>query len=176
MPARRPPDEEAPLALAIGQRGHDLCWSVTHVGDASVWVFVLVPSVIAGRLSFAVDCAWLELADDGTLLVRKVDAALPDDVLADDRVRSGAVLLAPGASVSGAIALAAPLRLRVPYRARRDVVTPSAVVLEVGWVPERAGQAVEHLEHDGRPFGYLYPEDEPGGQRYARSARLAWAA
>jgi hypothetical protein len=165
-----------PLEISISQAGDDLRWTVSNRGATPVWAFLLVPSVVEGRLSFAVDSAWLETTPDGTLLVRKVDTPIPKDIDADDRIRSGAVALAPGEQRTGSIRLGREVQTRLPYHAdARPRVAVKRVVLEVGWLPVRAEQHAERLTWQGQPFAYLQTEQEPGGQHFSRSSPLTWA-
>ena len=96
-----PRTEEPALAVTISRQGDDLAWQVQNVGKQDVWAFLLVPSIVDGRKSFAVETAWLEEESEGTLVVRKVDTPIPPGVLVDDAIRSGAILMKPGESRQG---------------------------------------------------------------------------
>lgn len=169
------PTETAPLAVEITRESDDLVWKVRNTFDRPVWAFLLVPSLKNGAMSFAEDTAWLEPGPDGALLVRKVDTPIPDDVDVDNRIRSGAVLLKPGESHKGRIRLGASVKLRVPYRSSLNRgMDVRRVIFEVGWLPVPEGAAPQLLRADGHEFAYLFPEREPGGQRFVRSAALAW--
>lgn len=167
-------NESSPLAIEVTRDRDELVWRVKNSSSRPIWAYLLVPEVINGALSFAVDSAWLE-AEGGVLLVRKVDTPIPDDIDVDDRIRSGAVLLAPGAVHEGRLRLGDTVRLRVPYRsAKAQPFTVKRVVMEVGWVPVRDEHPKTMLRADGHEFVYLLVEQQPGGQRFARSAELVW--
>lgn len=172
-----PRTEEPALAVTISRQGDDLAWQVQNVGKQDVWAFLLVPSVVDGRRSFAVETAWLEEEGEGTLVVRKVDTPVPPGVLVDDAIRSGAILMKPGESKQGRLKLGKEVALRIPYRggAGGKIVKVQRVIMEVGWVPFRAEAKPRLLQWEGQPFAYLFTPDEPGGQRFARSAPLDWA-
>lgn len=159
------------LKIEPARAGNDLTYRITNRSAQPVWIFIHVPTLQNGEYTFAKDAAWLE-AEAGLLLVRKVDTPVPDDVKAE-RVQSGAVQLAPGATRQGRIELGDHVETRAAYRspARHDV---SRIVMEVGWLPVRDGQPREDLTWEGEPFAYLRPEVEPGGQRFVRSTPLAW--
>jgi len=169
------PSETTPLTMDLRREGDDLLWKVQNASDQPVWAFLLIPMLKNGAMSFSEDAAWLEAGPDDTLLVRKVDTPIPNDVDADNRLRSGAVLLKPGGSLSGRLRLGAAVKLRVPYRSSQNrVVTVSRVLFEVGWLPYHAETAPKLLTAEGHEFAYVFSEREPGGQRLARSAPLSW--
>jgi len=162
------------LAIDLARDRDELVWRVRNSSARSVWAYLFVPELINGALSFAIDSAWLE-AEDGVLLVRKVDTPLPDDIDADNRIRSGAVLLSAGAAHEGRLRLGDSVRLRVPYRSvKAQAFTVKRVVMEVGWVPVRDEHPKMMLRADGHEFAYVLAEQEPGGQHFARSTELVW--
>jgi hypothetical protein len=168
--------EAAAITVTVSRVGDDLAWQVQNSGQGDVWAFLLVPTIADGRQTFAVDSAWL--ASEGeTLLVRKVDTPLAGRraVASDDDVRTGAVLLKPGEVRRGLVRLGNEVTLRHPYEGEGPRVPVTRVVMEVGWVPWREAAQPQRLEWKGQPFAYLYAEDEPGGQRFARSVPLDWA-
>jgi hypothetical protein len=168
--------EGAAITVTVSRVGDDLAWQVENVSQGDVWAFLLVPTVAGGRLTFAVDSAWLE-SEGETLLVRKADTPLARrrTVASDDDVRAGAVLLKPGEVRRGLVRLGNEVALRHPYEGEGPRVPVTRVVMEVGWVPYREAAPVQRLEWQGQPFAYVFAEDEPGGQRFARSAPLEWA-
>lgn len=161
------------LDVQIHRAGDRLCWRVANASAAPVWAFLLVPSIIAGRESFAVDAAWFA-AEGARVIARKVDTPVPDDGRRIDRVTSGAIELAPGAVREGALVLGDQVEVGGPYEDELVQRPVGEIVLEVGWLPVREGQRAERLQWDGAPFAYLEPEIEPGGQRFTRSAPLRW--
>lgn len=159
------------LSIHIERDGNDLLYRIVNVSDASIWVFVHVPTIENGEYTFAKDAAWLEKEGD-VLLVRKVDTPVPDAVRAE-RIRSGAIQLAPGAERSGAIELGDRVEVAPAY-GDPELLDVSKVVMEVGWLPLRDGQSRRDLMWEGQPFAYLRPETEPGEQRLVRSAPIRW--
>lgn len=163
--------DTAPLCCTIARDGGRLLWEITNVSAAPVWAFLFVPSVTEQGWGFAKDSAWF--AREGAFVIaRKVDAEPPSDRHVD-LVSSGAVELAPGERRAGSIVIDDEVKCGEPYG---DVerVRPHQLVLEVGWLPVRAGQPAEHLRFDGSPFAYLRTLTEPGGQRFVRSPPLPW--
>ncbi|HNN95219.1 MAG TPA: hypothetical protein PKI03_23240 [Pseudomonadota bacterium] len=167
------PTTDAPLAVAIHREGPLLHWRVTNVSAAPVWAFLLVPTPAEGSFTFATDAAWLE-AEGELIVARKVDAQVPEGPRHLDPIPSGAVELAPGATRTGALAIAEEMEVGGAYAAHPERRRVVSIVLEVGWVPVRAGQPAERLTWAGQPFAYLQTLTEPGGQRYVRSAPLRW--
>lgn len=167
--------DAAAVTVTVSRVGDDLAWQVENVGQADVWAFLLIPTIAEGRLTFAVDSAWLATEGE-TLLVRKVDTPLARrSVASDDEVRAGAVLLKPGEVRRGLVRLGNEVALRHPYEGAGPRVPVTRVVMEVGWVPWREAAQPQRLEWKGQPFAYLDAVGEPGGQRFARSAPLEWA-
>lgn len=166
------PHSDDVLRIDARRDGSDLAYQVTNQGAQPVWTFLLVPTTADGKLTFAKDAAWLEREGE-LLIVRKVDTPVPDDVKAE-RISSGAIQLAPGASHGGRIQLGDEVEVRGAYQRTATRLPVSRVVLEVGWLPVREGQARQDLSWEGQPFAYLRPEVEPGGQRLARSPAIAW--
>lgn len=164
------PESSNALTIEAKREGTELGYRVTNTSSQPIWAFLLVPTVEKGQRTFAKDAAWLE-SDGDVLLVRKVDTPVPNDVKSE-RIRSGAVQLAPGATREGRIELGNPEETRPPY-GRPTPLTATKIVVEVGWLPVREGQPREELAWEGEPFAYLRPEVEPGGQRFARSAPIA---
>jgi hypothetical protein len=167
--------EEPALAVTISREKDDLVWQVENVGARDLWVFLLVPSIVDGRRSFAADTAWLEEENDGTLVARKVDTPAPEGIDVDDLVRSGAILMKRGTSRRGRLTLGREVEVRRPYGPSGNRVKMKRVVLEVGWVPFREEAQPELLDWRGQPFAYIFTANEPGGQRFTRSAPLEWA-
>jgi hypothetical protein len=165
--------DETVLAVTISRDGDDLRWEVANVGTTEVGAFLLVPSIVDGRLSFGVDTAWIERDDEGTILLRKANAERPEDQFAD-AVPSGAVRLRPGDRRSGRVTLGGEVALRPAYAAGGGRVTVDRVVLEVGWVGWPL-EPPEMLDWEGQAFAYLDTGDE-SPQLYARSAPLVWAS
>jgi hypothetical protein len=162
------------LAVTISREGNELAWQVENVGRADVWAYLLVPSVADGGLTFAADWAWLE-AEGESLLVRKVDTpSAGRGIGIDDEVRSGAVRLAPAERKRGHLRLGDEVELRDPYKGTGARVSVKRVILEVGWLPWRQEGQPEILEWEGQPFAYISSGNEPGGQRFTRSAPLEW--
>ena len=164
--------DEQVLAVTISREGDDLLWEVVNVAAADVGAFLLVPSIVGGRLSFAVDTAWIERADDGTIVLRKVNAERPAGQFADE-VPSGAIPLRSGDRRRGRVTLGGEVALRPVYAPGGEVVTVDRVALEVGWVRWPEDTPPDMLEWDGQRFAYLYTGEEYP-QRYVRSAPLAW--
>lgn len=160
------------LSIDARRERSDLVYRVTNKGAKPIWAFLLVPTLADGKLTFAKDAAWLESEGD-LLLVRKVDTPVPDDVKAE-RYDSGAIRLAPGASHEGRIQLGDEVEVRGPYQRASTRMKVSRVVLEVGWLPVREGQASQDASWEGKPFAYLRSEVEPGGQQLARSPVITW--
>jgi hypothetical protein len=163
-----------PLAVSISREGDTLRWRVHNQTNKSMFVYLLVPSIVEGRLSFAVDQAWLA-AEGDRVVARKWWPPLPSGLRADP-VRTGAIALAPDEAREGRVRLGGELALSDPYRPPTDLRRRRAreLVLEVGWVWARSGQRIEERAWEGRPFVYVDPEEEPGGQRIARSTPIAW--
>jgi len=161
-----------PLEVTIHRSADALVWRVENVSPAPVWAFLLVPTLIDGAYSFAVDSAWLEVEGD-RLLVRKVDAPVPDGRKVE-RLSTGAVELPPGGARQGRILLGDEVTVGGAYARERSRHRVRTVVMEVGWLPVHAAQEARRYVWDGQPFAYLRSELEPRGQRFERSAPLAW--
>ena len=84
------------LIVTIAREQDDLVWRVENGGPGDVWAFLLVPSIVDGRLSFDEDGAWMGQEDDETLVARKVDAAAVPSAALRELVPSGAVRLKRG--------------------------------------------------------------------------------
>lgn len=160
------------LAVDARREGADLVYRVTNRGTQPVWAFLLVPTLVDGKLTFAKDAAWLENAGE-LLVVRKVDTPVPAGVKAE-RNNSGAVKLAPGTSHEGRIQLGDEVDARAAYQRTSTRVKVTRVVLEIGWLPVRDGQALREASWEGQPFAYVRSEVEPGGQQLARSPVITW--
>jgi hypothetical protein len=169
--------DASPLTITLHRAGDRLCWRVVNDSPAPVWALLLVPSIVDGRESFAIDTAWFE-AEGERLIVRKIDTPIPADGRRTERVATGAIELAPGAARDGAITLGPELELGGPYERAPIRITlrerVREVVLEVGWLPVVPETPVVRAEWAGAPFAYLLAEVEAGGQRFVRSAPLSW--
>jgi hypothetical protein len=162
-----------PIEIALRREGDSLAWEVRNTGASPIWAWLLVPSIVDGRASFAVDTAWTAVEGD-LLVLRKVDTPVPEDRDAD-RVRSGAVRIDAGESRGGAMRLGDPVALRQPYgRPSPATCSPRRVALEVGWIPESAAQSLQRVSADGWDFAWIASESVAGGQRTARSAAISW--
>lgn len=164
--------DDTVLAVTTSRDGDDLLWEVANVGTTEVGAFLFVPSLAGGRLTFALDTAWIERDADGTIVLRKVNAERPADQFADD-VPSGAVRLKPGDRRTGRVELGREVALRPAYAQGGERVVVDRVVVEVGWVRWPPDPAPEMLDWEGQAFAYLdVGDDSP--QRYSRSAPLDW--
>jgi hypothetical protein len=161
------------LIITIAREQDDLAWRVENGGPGEVWAFLLVPSIVDGRLSFDEDAAWMGQEDDETLVARKVDAAAVPSAALRELVPSGAVRLKPGETRCGRLAVGRLLE-PPPGTDGPEGPRPRRVILEVGWLPAREEIQPTLLDWKGQPFAYLATADEPGGQRLTRSAPLDW--
>lgn len=166
------PHASSLLQVSLSQKGTSLHWTVRNSSSEPVWAFLLVPSILHGEWSFAVDTAWSS-AERDLLILRKIDTPVPNRVKAE-RVSSGAVKLGPGESREGNIQLGDEVTLSDPYGAHSGRHKVTRVVLEVGSLPVRKDQGTRQLTFDGKPFAYLRTEMEPGGQQFSRSPVLTW--
>jgi hypothetical protein len=169
-----PMSDQPALAVTIEQEGEDLRWRVAHGGGPDAWVFLLTPVIADGRHALSRDAAWIDVDDDGTVVVRKAEIPVPAGVDVDSVVHSGAVLMKAGGTEEGRMRLDAEVVTRLPYGASGRRVPIDRVVMEVGWVPSLPGITPRLLDWQGQPFAYVHPEAVPGGQRLTRSAPLDW--
>jgi hypothetical protein len=172
-PSQAPVDPASPLRVEVSRVPGGLDWRVENQGQSPVWAWLLVPGVVDGRASFAVDAAWTAMEGD-LLVLRKVDTPVPEDRDAD-RVNAGALRLQAGASRTGHLALSDPPRASVPYgRPSALTLSPARVTLEVGWVLDSAQITPKMADWQGQPFAWIRSEDLAGGQQLSRAAPVAW--
>jgi hypothetical protein len=169
-----PMSDQPAIAVTIEQQGQDLRWRVSHGGGPDAWVFLLTPTIEDGRQALSLDTPWVDVDEDGTVVLRKAEVPVPPGVDVDTVVHSGAVLLKPGGTQEGRVALGAEVQVRRPYGPSGQRVPVVRVVMEVGWVPSLPTITPALLEWQGLVFAYLHPGAVPGGQQLARSAPLDW--
>lgn len=169
-----PTSEKPALAVTITQEGQDLRWRVSHGGGPDAWVYLLTPVIVEQREALSRDDAWIDVDQDGTVVVRKAEVPPPANADVDDVVRSGAVLMKPGDAQEGRTRLGAEVAVRRPYGASGQKVPVTKVVMEVGWVPALPTLTPKLLDWQGQVFAYVHPSAVPDGQQVTRSAVLDW--
>jgi len=169
-PNEKLPVTPSPLHVSLTRTAAGVDWQVSNTGEAALWAYLLVPSIVGGRWSFEVDSAW-STAEGDTLVLQKVEPVIPEDMDAEP-VRSGAVRIDPGQQQTGSLALNSPTRTLDAYRGRGTPASYSQVVLEVGYVADKEGI---RPQNDGTTdFAWIWPQSVPGGQQLVRSAAVDW--
>lgn len=167
----------AQAALVVAQEAGSLRWRLVN-GPEPRWYFLLVPREVDGELSFAVDSAWARQDQpDGPVVLSKTQPATPAR-LRGDLVQVGAVRLGPGEAREGALGVGPHVELRGAYDAalRLPTVSPTAVQLEVGFLPDAPGapKPLEQRDWEGQPFAIFDGDPAAAAQGLLRSEVVPW--